>query len=444
MYRKLKIFIILVVLPILFFIIQNTISAIENSIQQNPIVYRIKIDGSINPATSDYIHKGLQEALSKNAVCLIIELNTPGGLLKSTRYIVTDLLTSDIPVIVYVSPSGSQCASAGVFIALASNIAVMAPGTNIGASHPVTLEGQMDTVMSEKATNDAAAFIRSISEKRNRNVQWAEDAVRKSVSISENEALKQKVIDLIAVNTNELLQKVDGREVETAKGKVILNTKNAQIVDYEMPWFLQFLGVISDPNIGYILMMLGIWGIILEFYHPGGILPGVVGVICLVLGLYGLHTLPINYAGMALILLAIILFIAEIKIVSHGLLTVGGVISLLLGSFMLIDTSSSLEGVKLSMAVIFTTVIVVSLLFILLIVLVVKAHKRKVVTGSQGLVGEIGEVMDEIYANKPGIVKLHGELWNAECEISTDNKYEPGTKVKVVAVSNLKLIINRV
>lgn len=421
----------------------NTNSTIDNSRQTNPIIYRIKIDGSINPATSDYVHKGLLEAVSKNAACFIIELNTPGGLLKSTRYIVTDLLTSDIPVVVYVSPSGSQCASAGVFIALAANIAAMAPGTNIGASHPVSIEGKMDSVMSEKATNDAAAFIRSISEKRNRNVTWAEDAVRKSVSISENEALNIKVIDLVASTTGELLQKIDGKEVETAKGKVVLSTKNAEVVDYEMSWFEKFLGVISDPNIGYILMMLGIWGIILEFYHPGGILPGVVGVICLVLGLYGLHTLPINYAGMALILLAIILFIAEIKIISHGLLTVGGVISLLLGSFMLIDTDSSLEGVKLSMVVIFTTVFVISLLFILLIYLVIKAHKRKVVTGSQGLVGELGEVTNKIGFNTPGIVKLHGELWNAECEPGSMTELEVGSKVKVISVNNLKLTVQK-
>jgi membrane-bound serine protease (ClpP class) len=443
-YRKLKLINAFAIFLAFFLLFQNNHLAIENSIEGIPIVYRIKIDGSINPATSDYVHKSLQEAVSKNAVCLIIELNTPGGLLKSTRYIVTDLLTSDIPVIVYVSPSGSQCASAGVFIELAANIAAMAPGTNIGASHPVTMEGQMDSVMSEKATNDAAAFIRSISEKRNRNVQWAEDAVRKSVSISENEALNLKVIDLIAQNTNELLQKIDGYEVETSRGNVILNTKNAQIVEYDMSWFEKFLAVISDPNIGYILMMLGIWGIILEFYHPGGILPGVVGVICLVLGLYGLHTLPINYAGMALILLAIILFIAEIKIVSHGLLTVGGVISLLLGSFMLIDTGSSLEGVKLSMVVIITTVFVISLLFILLIYLVVKAHRRKVVTGSQGLVGEIGEVTDEINADKPGLIKLHGELWNAECEPGFGSNLEPGIKVKVIEVNNLKLTVQKV
>lgn len=408
-------------------------------IAQNSLVLHLKIDGSINPSTSDYMHRGIEEAESKNASLIIIELNTPGGLLKSTRYIVSDLLTSNIPVVVYVSPSGSQAASAGVFIVLASNIAVMAPGTNIGASHPVTMQGTMDSTMSEKATNDAAAFIRSISEKRHRNIEWAEDAVRKSVSISETEALKTNVIDMIASNTDELLQKIDNREVETQKGKVTLHTKDLRIIEYEMTWFQKFLAVISDPNIGYILMMLGVWGIILEFYHPGGILPGIVGVICLVLGLYGLHALPINYAGLALILLAIILFIAEIKIASHGLLTVGAVISLLLGSFMLIDISSPIEGAKLSTSVIVSTVVIISGLFIFLIYLVVKARKRKVVSGKEGMIGEIGEVIDEISDGKEGAVRIHGEIWNA---LSSEH-LASGEKVKVVSVSNLKLVVRK-
>ncbi len=415
-----------------------------SSFSDNPVCVHIKIDGSINPSTSDFIHRTITEAESKNASLIVIELNTPGGLLKSTRYIVSDLLTSNIPIVVYVSPSGSQAASAGVFIALASNIAVMAPGTNIGASHPVTIEGKMDSVMSEKATNDAAAFIRSISEKRHRNIKWAEDAVRNSVSISETEALKDTVIDLIASNLDDLFKKIDGREVTTQKGKVILNTKNIEVIDYEMPWFLKFLAVISDPNIGYILMMLGVWGIILEFYHPGGILPGVVGVICLVLGLYGLHTLPINYAGAALILLAIILFIAEIKIASHGLLTVGGVISLLLGSFMLINEDSTLGGAKLNSSVIISTVIIISLLFTFLVYLVVKARRRKVVSGEPEMIGEIGEVIDAITGEKEGAVKVHGEIWNAETQAGRIEIIPAGSKVKIVSVSNLKLIVQKI
>ncbi len=441
---KTRTFILLAVLTIV--LLFGSIFPFEGKteVQSAGVVYVIKIDGSINPSTSEFIHKSLKEASSKNAKCLVIELNTPGGLLKSTRYIVSDLLTSDIPVVVYVSPSGSQAASAGVFITLAANIAAMAPGTNIGASHPVTMEGNQDTVMMEKATNDAAAFIRSISEKRNRNVEWAEDAVRKSVSITEKEALDLKVIDLIADNVNDLLQKIDGREVETSKGKVILDTKNAQIINYEISWFQQFLGIVSDPNVAYILMMLGIWGIILEFYHPGGILPGVVGVICMILGLYGLHTLPINYAGLGLILLAIILFILEIKITSYGMLTIGGIISLFLGSFMLIDVDSPLELAGISMSVIITTVIVVSGLFILLIVLVVRAHRRKVVTGEEGLIGEICEVLDKIEAGKIGSVKLHGEIWNAALPSGVEDKILAHSKVKVIGVNNLTLTVQKI
>ena len=409
--------------------------------QMGPLVYVIKIDGSINPATSDFVHKSIEEARNKNAECLIIELNTPGGLLKSTRYIVSDLLMSPVPVVVFVSPSGSQSASAGVFITLAANIAAMAPGTNIGASHPVNPQGGMDSVMSEKATNDAAAFIRSISEKRKRNVQWAEDAVRKSVSITETEALRDSVIDLIANNLNDLLEKIDGREVETSTGKKILNTKNAVIVNYEIGWFQKFLGVISDPNIAYILMMIGIWGIILEFYHPGGILPGVVGVICIVLGLYGLHTLPINYAGLALIVLAIILFIAEIKITSYGMLTVGGVISLFLGSFMLIDSQSGLEVAQISLGVIIGTVIIITTLFILLAYLVIRAHKRKAMTGETGMVGEIGEVFSD-FVNGTGSVKVLGEIWKAESDDSVD--IAKGTKVKVVNIKGLTIKVQKI
>ncbi|MCC7159080.1 MAG: nodulation protein NfeD [Ignavibacteria bacterium] len=408
--------------------------------QKAPEVYLVKIDGSINPATSDYIHKAIEEAKNKGAECLVIELNTPGGLLKSTRYIVSDLLMSPIPVIVFVSPSGSQAASAGVFITLASNIAVMSPGTNIGASHPVNTQGGMDSTMSEKVTNDAAAFIRSISEKRKRNVKWAEDAVRKSVSITETEALKDSVIDLIAADMNDLMHKIDGKEVETSTGKKILNTKNFNIVNFEESWFQKFLGIISDPNIAYILMMIGMWGIILEFYHPGAILPGVVGAICILLGLYGLHTLPINYAGAGLILLAIILFIAEIKITSYGLLTVAGVISMLIGSMMLIDSGSPLEStVRISMSVIITTVIIIAGLFALLAWLVIRTYRRKAMTGVSGMIGEIGEVFIDI-VNGTGTVKILGEIWKAQ---SSEN-ISKGKKVKVLDVKDLTIIVQKV
>jgi membrane-bound serine protease (ClpP class) len=412
--------------------------------QENKTVYIIKIDGAINPASADFIHKSIEEARIKNCECLIIELNTPGGLLKSTRNIVTDILTSEIPVVVYVSPSGSQAGSAGVFITLAGHISAMAPGTNIGAAHPVNSQEKMDSIMNEKATNDAAAFIRSISEKRKRNVMWAEDAVRKSVSISENEALEKNVIDFVANNLHDLLKQIDGKEVETVKGKVRLSTTNVSVEVLEMSWMQKLLGVISDPNIAYILLMIGIWGIILEFYHPGAILPGVTGAICLVLGLYGLHTLPINYAGLFLILIGIILFILEIKITSYGMLTIGGIISLFLGSIMLINIESGLEVIRISMSVITTTVIVISLLFILLIYLVYKAHRKKITTGREGIIGEIGEVTKDIIQNKTGIVKIKGELWNSEIAGLDVYEIKAGEKVKILDVDNLTLKVQKI
>ncbi|MGA8265984.1 MAG: nodulation protein NfeD, partial [Ignavibacteriaceae bacterium] len=324
---------------------------------QTTNVLVITLDGAINPAASDYIHYGIEQAVKHNSECLVLRLNTPGGLLESTRTIVSDILQSPIPVVVYVSPPGSRAASAGVFITLSAHIAAMAPGTNIGAAHPVSLQGQMDSTMTEKVTNDAAAFIRTISEKRHRNVKWAEDAVRKSISITETEALKDNIIDLIANNTKDLLEKINGEEIHTATGSAILNTKNAEIINIDMSFQQKLLSILSDPNIAYILFMLGIYGLLFELYSPGLIFPGVVGVISLLLAFYAMHTLPINYAGLALIIFSVILFVLEIKIVSHGLLTIGGVISLILGSVMLIKTDPAFDVLGVSWKIILLFVI---------------------------------------------------------------------------------------
>ena len=301
----------------------------------------ITVDAAIFPASAQFIHESLQRAADRGDECVIIRLNTPGGLLKSTRNIVTDLLTSRVPVVVYVSPSGAQSASAGSFITLAANIAAMAPGTNIGAAHPVNLQGgEKDSIMNEKATNDAAAFIRTISEKRHRNVQWAEDAVRKSISITETEALRDSVIDLIAPSIPELLHAIDGRHVTVEGGERILRTAGATVTEEGMGWKFRLLDILNDPNIAYVLFLLGLYGLLFEIYNPGAIFPGIVGVIAIVLALYSMNTLPVNFAGLALIVFGVVLFLLEIKITSHGLLTVGGIVSLLLGSVMLINPES--------------------------------------------------------------------------------------------------------
>ncbi|MBU2636909.1 MAG: nodulation protein NfeD [Bacteroidetes bacterium] len=408
----------------------------ENTFAKRVIV--ISVDGSINPSSAEYINSGIKRAREKNAECLIIKLNTPGGLLKSTRIIVTDILNSEIPVVVFVYPGGSQAASAGVFITLAGHIAAMAPGTNIGAAHPVSLQGEQDSIMNEKATNDAAAFIRTISEKRARNIQWAEDAVRKSLSITETEALKGRVIDIIAISVQDLLEKIHGKEISLSFGKKVLDTKNAEVINVEMNFQQKILDLLSDPNIAYILFMIGIYGIMFELYNPGTIFPGVVGVISLILAFYSLHTLPVNYAGLALIIFAFILFIAEIKVVSHGLLSIGGVISLVLGSIMLIDTESTLEVIEISWQVILVTVILTAAFFIFAIGFGIKAQSRKPTTGIEGIIGEIGETISNL--EPEGQIRVHGELWNAE---SLDGSISKGTKVKVTQVSNLKLMVHK-
>ena len=402
-------------------------------------VISIKIDGTINPASADFIHNGIEKASREKAECIIIHLNTPGGLLKSTRMIVSDLLESSVPVIVYISPGGAQAGSAGVFITLAAHIAAMAPGTNIGAAHPVTLQNQIDSIMNEKVTNDAAAFIRSIAEKRHHNIEWAENAVRKSFSYSETEALKDSAIDIIAKSETDLLAKIDGKIVYLSSGTKTLHTASAIVKEHKMSAWEKILNIISDPNIAYILFLLGLYGLMFELYNPGSILPGIVGVIALILALYSMHTLPINYAGLALIIFSVILFLLEIKIVSHGLLAIGGIISLLLGSMMLIKSSSSLEMVKISRSIIISATIVTALFFLFVVGLGIKAQRRKVVTGIEGLVGDIGEVMETL--SPIGIIKVQGEIWNAESLSGTINN---GEKVKIKEMKNLKLFVEKI
>jgi len=409
----------------------------DTTAQSNRVAI-ITVDGAIHPACADYIHSGIEAASEEGAQCLVIKLNTPGGLLKSTRVIVSEFLESEMPVVVFVAPSGAQAASAGVFITMAAHVAVMAPGTNIGAAHPVSLQGVQDSIMMEKATNDAAAFIRTISEKRHRNVQWAEDAVRKSLSITETEALDSNVIDVIAKNVNELLELIDGMEVETPGGMKTLHTKNSDIVTVEMTLSQKLLSILSDPNLVYILLMFGIYGIFFELYSPGAIFPGVIGGICLILAFYSMHALPVNYAGLALILFGVILFILEIKIVSHGILSIGGVISLFLGSVMLIDRESFLEAMDISIELIVLIVILSAAFFLFAITFGIKAQRKKVATGNEGLIGEKGESLTIL--NPKGKIKVHGEIWDA---ISLDGDIQEGSPVSIFDIENLTLKVKK-
>jgi membrane-bound serine protease (ClpP class) len=397
-------------------------------------VLSIKLEATINPATADFIHRAIEVAEKERSTCLLIHLNTPGGLLKSTRVIVSDILESPVPVIVYVSPGGAHAGSAGVFITMAAHIAAMAPGTNIGAAHPVSTQGEMDTIMSEKATNDAMAFIRSIAAKRGRNAAWGAQAVLNSVSLTETEALENNVIDLIASNDQELLNKIDGKSITVSTGTVALQTKNASTKSLEMGWGEKMLNILSDPNVAYILFLLGLYGLIFELYSPGAIFPGVIGGICIILALYTMHTLPVNYAGLALIVFGVILFLLEIKIVSHGLLAIGGVISLLLGSMMLIRTDETWAMGSLSWSVILTAVGVTSLFFLFVVGMGLKAQRVKPAMGLEAMIGETGQSISEL--NPAGTVRMHGEIWRA---ISPAGLIPEGKKVVVTGITDLTL-----
>jgi membrane-bound serine protease (ClpP class) len=395
----------------------------------------IKANGVVNPVMSEFISKNIKDAAIAKADALVIEFDTPGGLDTSMRDIVRNIIASETPIIVYVSPSGARAASAGVFITLSAHVAAMAPGTNIGAAHPVGIGEKMDKTMSEKAENDAAAYIKSIAEQRGRNSEWAEKAVRKSVSITDAEALKLNVIDIVAPDLDSLLKSIDNRTVEMSTGKHIIKTKGIKVQHKEPGLRHKILSIISDPNIAYILMLLGFYGIFFELTNPGAIFPGVFGAISLILAFYSFQTLPVNYAGLLLIILAIILFILEITIISHGVLTIGGVIAMIIGSLMLFE--SPLPFFRLSLKVILPAVILTTLFFSLTIGLAVKAHRRKPQTGIEELIGLEGAAKTDVH--KEGFVFVHGEIWSAW----SDEPIKAGEKVIIDKVENLKLKVHK-
>jgi membrane-bound serine protease (ClpP class) len=445
--RRVKIYLLLILLP---FIITSVSGLYAYSQSTNSIVL-IKINGMINPASSDYIRVGLQKAKESSASALVIEMDTPGGLLNSTKDIVKMILNSDVPVVVYIHPSGSSATSAGVFITLSAHIAAMNEGTSIGAAHPVSIgrrstdkkkDGDGDDndkdkdVMNEKIENYASSFIESIAEKRGRNVEWAIEAVRNSASITSTEALEKNVIDLISPSLNDLLTTIDGRKIKVNQKEVILNTKGASIQTVEMSAKQKLINVLSTPDIALLLISLGSLGLLLEFYNPGLIFPGVAGAICLMLGFVSFQILPFNYGGVVLLLIAIGLLIAEIYVPSFGLLTVGGIISFILGALLLFDTPQS--DVRVGFDVVIAAASAIGLFFFFVVYSLVKARKLSFSTGYEGMIGEVGDVINSI--DGTGKIYVQGEYWDAQ----SDEIINKGEKVEIIeVVSNMKLKVKK-
>jgi membrane-bound serine protease (ClpP class) len=395
-------------------------------------VATVIVDGVISPVTLRLVETSIVRAKASGAQALIIQLDTPGGLERSMRAICQRLLNAEIPVIVWVGPTGARAASAGVFITMTAHIAAMAPATNIGAAHPVAAGGgTMDKEMSRKVENDAAAFIRTIAVERGRNAEWGEKAVRQSVSVTEREALRLKVVDLIADSIPDLLTKLDGRTVKTSQGVVTLATREAIARPIEIGFRDRVLAVITDPNVAYVLMMLGTLGLIFELSTPGAILPGVIGGISLILAFFAFQSLPINFAGLLLILFAIILFIAEVKVTSHGVLAVGGIVAMALGSLMLYDAPE--VGFRVSWRVLVPTVALTAGFFLFALTLGVRAFRRRPLLGVSGLVGQSGVARGAL--GPEGQVSVHGEIWRAVA----DRPLPDGTPVTVVDVQGLTL-----
>ncbi len=393
----------------------------------------VTVDGVISPVTVRIVTTALERARSEHAVALIIQLDTPGGLERSMRSIVQEILSSDVPVVVYVAPTGARAASAGVFITMAAPIAAMAPATNIGAAHPVAaLGGSFDKEMKTKVENDAAAFARTIAATRGRNVEWAEKAVRQSVSATEREAVRLHVVDLIADSTTDLLDKLDGRVVKTPTREVVLHTRGAAIQPIGIGFRDRVLNIITDPNVAYVLMMLGMLGLFFELSNPGVILPGVIGGISLILAFFAFQSLPISYAGLLLILFGVVLLIAEVKVTSHGVLAVGGVVAMLFGSLMLFDTPTA--ELRVSWWVILPTVGVTAAVFVVALAAGLRALARRPITGAAGMVGGIGMARSAL--DPAGEVFVQGELWRAVAE---DGPIAIGETVRVTAVDGLTL-----
>jgi membrane-bound serine protease (ClpP class) len=402
----------------------------------------IAIDGPIGPATADYFHRGMEHATKTGAQLVILRLDTPGGLDSSMREIIKDILAAPMPVAAYVAPGGARAASAGTYILYASHIAAMAPATNLGAATPVSIGGLPDKAkdakgkevpdaMTRKIVHDASAYIRSLAQLRGRNAAWGERAVREAVSLSAEEALKQKVIDLVAADVPQLLERLDGRKLELQGRKLTLATKGAETTAFEPDWRTRFLAVITNPTIAYALLLLGLYAIFLEFTHPGLVLPGVAGTVSLLIGMYALHLLPVNYAGLALILLGVGLMVAEAFVPAFGSLGIGGVIAFVVGSVMLIDTEVPGFGVPLPLALGIGAASAVLLIGVASMAL--RARRRPVVSGRETLIGSTGEVLEDF--DGEGWARVQGETWR----VTSPAPLKAGQRVSVAALRGLVL-----
>lgn len=405
-----------------------------------PAVLKITVNAAIHPVTSEYIRNAIDRADREQASLLMMFLNTPGGLDTSMREIIEKILAAKTPVAAYVSPSGARSASAGFFIGVACDLFIMAPGTNTGAAHPVgvSVTGQpMDKTMEDKVTQDAASYIKTLAEKRGRNVKMAEDAVRKSLSYTEKEAYEGGLVDLVAKSEQDIIDFFDQKTIRRFQGETqVLRLKNVPLVDVPMSSRQKFLLTISNPNLAYILLMLGLLGLYFEFANPGAILPGVLGGISLLLAIFSFQILPINYVGLILILMAIGMFILEIKVHSYGALSIGGIAAMIIGSMMLIK--APIPELRPSLKIILPVALGISLILIFLVTIVIRAHMRKATTGKEGLIGEVGTALTDL--SPEGQVLVHGEYWRAEA----DGPVPKGSAVKVIQVlSHLKLRVSK-
>ena len=407
------------------------------SAKDKPVVDVITVDGAIQPISAQVISQAIDRAEREKREAVVIVLDTPGGLDTAMREIVKRILVSEVPVVVYVAPPGSRAASAGTFIAYAAHVSAMAPGTAIGAATPVSLGGGgMDSTMAHKVQNDAVSYIRSLAAQRGRNMDWAEKAVRQGGSLPEDEAVKMHVVDLLARDMTDLLNKIDGRKVTVGGLTRTLHTKDAERHAVGASWRQRFLGRIIDPNVAYILFILGFYGLLFELSNPGAILPGIVGGICILLAFLAFQALPVNLTGVFLILFSMLLFLVDVKVQSHGLLTVGGIVALVLGSLVL--TSGDGGVMRISLSVILTVTVVTVLFFAFVVGAGYRALRRKPVTGREGLLGERGVAVTDL-GTREGKVFVHGAYWAAEA----DERIEKGAPVAVDRVDGLRLHVRK-